>query len=169
MPATGWGACLGVVAFVALVGMGRTDDGWMPFLDGINLVFHEAGHPVFGLLGWEPLTILGGTLMQGLVPILVGGHFLWRRQALGVALAGAWFGQNFLNIARYMADARAEALPLVGGGEHDWATLLGRWGLLDQDLRLASRVATLGWVIMVGACGWMAWRALRRPSSLEGP
>ena len=147
--------------FLLLVALGRSEDGWMPFLDGINLIFHEAGHPVFGILGWETLAILGGTLMQVLVPLLLAGSFWFKRQPLGVALCGQWAGQNLLNIARYMADARAQLLPLVGGGEHDWGILLMQWDLLRKDQILASRIAALGWAIMAGWALWLALRAVR--------
>jgi len=44
---------------------------------------------------------------------------IWRRgQAPGVAASGIWFLENWLNIARYLADARSMELPLVGGGDH---------------------------------------------------
>ncbi|WP_257306374.1 hypothetical protein [Geothrix campi] len=136
----------------------RSEQGWIPLLDGVNLVFHEAGHPLFGLLGWEVLTILGGTLMQLLVPLLALGTFWLRRDAVGTAVTGIWVFENLLNIARYVADARAQVLPLVGGEEHDWAMLLGRWGLLAQDTALAHGLQTLGWLGMAACCAWLAWR-----------
>ncbi len=138
-----------------------SSDGWIPLLDGVNLLFHEAGHPIFGLLGWETLGILGGTLMQLLVPLMVGLAFWRSRQTLGVAVAGLWIGENALNIARYMADARAQLLPLVGGGEHDWGTLFGQWGCLAYDTAIASAVRAAGWLVMLGAWAWLAWRGWR--------
>lgn len=135
-----------------------SESGWVPLLDGVNLVFHEAGHPVFGILGWEPLAILGGTLMQLAVPLLVAGSFWFRREAAGTAFAGIWCFENLLNIARYVGDARAQVLPLVGGGEHDWADLLGRWGLLAQDASLAQALRAAGWLGMAACLGWLAWR-----------
>ena len=132
--------------------------GWIPLLDGANLLFHEAGHPLFGILGWEPLTVLGGTLMQLLVPLVVIGAFWFRRDTLGTAVAGVWTFENLLNIARYVADARAQLLPLVGGGEHDWADLLGRWGCLAQDTRLAQAIRVAGWIGMLTCWGWLVWR-----------
>jgi hypothetical protein len=134
------------------------EQGWVPLLDGVNLLFHEAGHPLFGLLGWEPLTVLGGTFMQVLVPLLVGGAFWLRRDTLGAATAGVWIFENLLNIARYVADARAQRLPLVGGGEHDWAELLGRWGCLAQDTGIAQVIRGCGWVGMLACWAWLAWR-----------
>ena len=135
-----------------------SESGWIPLLDGVNLVFHEAGHPVFGILGWEPLAILGGTLMQLAVPMLVAGSFWFRREATGTAFAGIWCFENLLNIARYVGDARTQVLPLVGGGEHDWADLLGRWGLLAQDTSLAHGLRVLGWLGMAACWAWLAWR-----------
>jgi hypothetical protein len=41
--------------------------GWIPILDSANLAFHEAGHPLFGLLSAR-LSVYGGTLMQLLIP-----------------------------------------------------------------------------------------------------
>lgn len=156
----GTGAFVGTsLGLVALAGIALVaEPGWIPLLDGVNLVFHEAGHPIFGLLGWEPLTILGGTLMQLLVPLLVAGSFWLRREVPGTTVAGAWCFQNFWNIARYVADARSQVLPLVGGGEHDWADLLGRWGLLAQDQALAGGLRTFGWLGLLGCWAWLAWR-----------
>ncbi len=144
--------------FLGWVVVGRTGDGWMPFLDGINLIFHEAGHPIFGIFGWETLTILGGTLMQLLVPLALLVSFWIKRQPLGVALCGQWTGQNLLNIARYMADAQALLLPLVGGGEHDWSELFVRWGVLHRDAIYAGRLVTLGWIMLVAWGLWLGWR-----------
>jgi hypothetical protein len=100
--------------------------------------------------------------MQLIVPLLVVGSAWFKRQSLAVSLAGVWFFENFLNIARYMADARAQLLPLVGGGEHDWTTLFGQWGVLRHDTAIASVVRALGWIGMI-ACllEWLGWRWFR--------
>ena len=149
-------ASLGFAGLMAVAATSR--DGWIPLLDSVNLVFHEAGHPVFGLSGSETLGFLGGTLMQVLVPMVVGGAFWRKRQSLGAAVAGVWAGENGLNIARYMADARSQLLPLVGGGEHDWATLFGQWGCLSRDTAIAGAVRAAGWLVMLGSWVWLAWR-----------
>lgn len=147
----------GGAALLFLVAL-QSEDGWIPLLDGVNLVFHEAGHPLFGLLGWETLAILGGTFLQLLVPLAVLASFWLRREAPGAAAAGLWCFENLLNIARYLGDARAQVLPLVGGGEHDWAMLLGRWGLLAQDEAIARALRAGGWLGMLGCWAWLAWR-----------
>ena len=50
-------------------------------------VFHEAGHLLFGVFGWETLTVLGGTLMQLLVPMPVFAVAWGRCHAAGTGLA----------------------------------------------------------------------------------
>ncbi len=149
-------ASLGFAGLMLVAATAR--EGWIPLLDGVNLVFHEAGHPIFGLFGSETLGFLGGTLMQILVPVLVAGAFWRKRQTVGAAVAALWAGENGLNIARYMADARSQLLPLVGGGEHDWATLFGQWGCLSRDTAIAGAVRTAGWLVMLGAWAWLGWR-----------
>ncbi len=51
--------------------------GWVPILDSANLAFHEAGHPLFGILS-DRLMVYGGTLMQLLMPGICA--FEMRRQ-----------------------------------------------------------------------------------------
>jgi hypothetical protein len=138
-----------------------TASSWI-FLDFVNLAFHEAGHLAFSFLG-STMHYLGGTLGQLLVPGLLFFHFLVRqRQPLGAAFCLWWFGQNFINISVYMADARELALPLVGGGDHDWNELFFRFGLLAQDsvLRVSNATRMVGVVVMVVGLAWCAYFAL---------
>ena len=125
-------------------------DGFLLILDSVNLAIHEFGHPFFGVFG-ESMGLWGGTLAQLLLPLILAGVFWHQRSALSMCIVGVWFFENFLNVARYIADARAQELPLVGGGEHDWANILGRHGMMDQDLAIASVVRTTGWIGMI-AC-----------------
>lgn len=153
-PAEFWASVAAVGLLFALIVF--DDDGFLLLLDGANLAFHEAGHIFFGLLGMT-LGLYGGTLGQLVFPIVAGVKFWQQRQAVAFALSGVWLFQNFLNIARYMADARAQVLPLVGGGEHDWYHIFTRWGVLDSDTTIASLTQTAGWLGMIGCMLWL-WR-----------
>jgi hypothetical protein len=79
-----------------------------------------------------------------------------------------WTGASLMDLAPYIADARALRLPLLGGGTgaevegHDWEYLLGALGLLGADVTLGRLSFALGALVMLGALGWggvVLWRA----------
>jgi hypothetical protein len=122
-------------------------------LDGVDLAIHETGHLVFGPFG-ELIGFAGGTLMQLIMPALFVGYFLRRGDRHSASVALWWVGQNCANISVYAADARAQELPLVGGGEHDWAYMLGRFGWLSHDQGVGRAFHGLAVLLMFGACVW---------------
>ncbi len=140
------------------------------FMHLINLPFHEAGHILFGFDG-ELLKSMGGTLAQLLLPLVCGVTLLWKRaDTFGASICLWWFGQNFIDIAPYIADARAGDMPLLGGntgstspyGFHDWEFILGETGLLAYDKTFAVMSLNSGRLIMLVAIGWggfLLWRA----------
>ena len=65
------------------------------------------------------------------------------------SLASSWFFENFHYISVYIGDASIEALPLAGGGEHDWNWLLTHYGHLHADTEIAAKVNTIGYVGIV--------------------
>ncbi|MDR3412808.1 MAG: hypothetical protein P4L87_17980 [Formivibrio sp.] len=139
--------------------MALTGEKWVWILDGANLLFHEAGHPIFGLLS-ERLMVYGGTLGQLVFPTIVWWKFQRQREVAGTYVSALWFGENWLNIGRYMADARAQVLPLVGNGDriHDWNEILVRWGLLNADTALGGLVRFMALIGILAATGWLIWR-----------
>jgi hypothetical protein len=137
--------------------------GWVPLLDSTNLAFHEAGHPAVGMFS-ERLTVYGGTLFQLLFPLAAAVHFSREGNRTGASLSVVWLGENFHNIARYMADAREQVLPLVGNGDHDWAEIFSRWHVLHLDTRIAGMTHFIGWLLMAGAVVWL-FRVWRRDMS----
>ena len=120
------------------------------FLDGVNLAFHEAGH-LFLAFGGQTLHMLGGTLGQLFFPVAAGLHFRAREDRFASALCTLWLGESLMNVAVYLGDARAQALPLVGGDIHDWAWLLPRVGLLPYCETLARALHVVASAIVVGA------------------
>ena len=149
---------LGVLALA----MWFTD--FVPLLDHFNLALHESGHLLFAILG-NTMSLYGGTLMQFVFPVAVTWHFWRLQQPLSAAVGVAWGLENVQYVAFYLADARAQQLPLVGGGEHDWFNILSRWGLLHWDTRLASLLNLLSWIGMA-ALAWWAW-SYGRPRPLR--
>lgn len=123
------------------------------FLDYVNLPLHEFGHLFFSPFG-ESLQILGGTISQLSWPILFIVYFLQRNDNLASSFCLFWFGENFINIGKYIADARSMLLPLLGGGIHDWNFLLGKWHLLKYDQIIGNFVFVFGVIIMLAAILW---------------
>jgi len=155
---TGWqltGFGLGLAAFLGLIGV--STPGFIFGLDHANLLFHEAGHPIVGLVSTR-LEPYGGTLGQLAFPVAVAVSFWRKRSAPAFAAGVIWFFENGLNIARYMADARAMELPLVGGGDHDWNTIFSRWHLLPHDVSIAGGVRVVAWAGILLAVAWVVWR-----------
>jgi hypothetical protein len=109
----GWLCFYGILVIYA-----GTDRSGFLFPDYVNLIIHEGGHFFFSWFGYT-ITILGGTLGELIVPLLCTSYYFVQRETIAVAFCGFWFFENFLYIGTYMADARAEALPLVGSGDHD--------------------------------------------------
>ncbi len=143
------------------------------FLHLINLPFHEAGHILFAPFG-RFLSVLGGSLMQILVPLVVAGAFLWRRNPFGGAVGIWWLGESCLDLAPYIADARAGQLLLLGGvtgseveDYHDWEMILRQLGWLRHDIALARLTHVLGAILILLALLWagaILYRQLRRPA-----
>jgi hypothetical protein len=109
------------------------------------------------------MTVLGGSLMQLLVPAVVVAAFLWKREAFGATVGVWWLGQSLVDLAPYIYDASRLVLPLLGGvtgadvpGYHDWNNILSRLDLLSSDWLIAKWAARIGaWLILL----FMAWGA----------
>lgn len=150
------GFAMGVGLFLVLVAL--SPRGFVFGVDHANLLFHEAGHVFVGFFS-QRLEPYGGTLGQLVFPVALAVSFWRKGRKVAVAACWIWFFENWLNIARYMADARALELRLVGGGQHDWNTIFHRWNVLQYDTQIAAWVDAIGWVGMGVAGLWLAWQA----------
>ncbi len=138
------------------------------FLHLINLPFHEAGHILFSPLG-PFLTALGGSLMQLIVPaVCAGALLLGTRDPFGASVCTWWLGENLLDVAPYIADARVLQLVLLGGRTgaevegHDWEYILASLGWLHLDRTLGAAAQRLGILIMAAALVWGGLVLLRQ-------
>jgi len=129
-------------------------------IDFANLMIHEAGHMLFAPFGYT-IRILGGTLNELLVPLLCAAAFWWKRETTAVAFCSFWFFENFLYIGSYMSDARTAAQPLVGSDESDWTILFTQWGVLIHDQQIGQTMRDLGYLGMLAAAAWLAFRTFR--------
>jgi len=151
-----------LVFYVGFVFYAFSAHGGFLFIDSANLVVHEGGHNLFGWFG-PTLGLWGGTLLQWLVPFLLAAYFFTERQTTGFVFSLFFFFENWLYTATYMADARAQELPLVTTGdpefaEHDFFRIFSNLGVLNQDTKIAAAVRALGWCGMLATVVWFAWR-----------
>ena len=121
---------------------------WVPVLDDANLIFHEAGHVIFSPFG-ELLYTAGGSIFQILLPLLLVIPFVRKQDYFGALLMLWWAGENMIGVGRYIADARAQELELIGG-EHDFALILSRWPhVMRYDTAIGGAVRDVGITIML--------------------
>lgn len=164
-----WGRyLLGAVASVAIgwvaFGAGRP----VPALDLFDLGVHELGHLLTALMP-RMVMFLSGSVLQVAVPVALAAYFLVRRgEWASAGFCLAWAGTSARDVAVYVADAPIQALPLIGGGTHDWAYLLGPQGFdcIDRAGAIAGFIEVVGLLMVVGGVGVCLWPAARR---LWGP
>jgi len=150
-----------------------TNPDYSCILSPLNLGIHELGHFIFSFFG-RFLYTLGGTIFQVSVPVLAGFNFYRQKDFFAISLSLGWLSTNLFDIARYVADARAQILPLVSPfGEsaiHDWNYMLDKLGLLPYDLVLAS-ILRIAAVISMAICflsgAWILWQMINWKDETE--
>ncbi|HET8541529.1 MAG TPA: hypothetical protein VFL83_16755 [Anaeromyxobacter sp.] len=164
LPAPAAWQAAGVAAFAALLAWSHLSHGVLAaVVSGADLVFHEAGHPVFGILGSRLLMYLGGTIAQLAIPLAAAAAFALRRRTAAFAVALVWVGFNLESVGAYAADAMDRALPLLApdADSHDWWNILGILGLRERCRGIGGAIAGAGWALWAGAPAWLGWRWLR--------
>ncbi|GBE03820.1 hypothetical protein BMS3Abin09_00743 [bacterium BMS3Abin09] len=141
----------------------------------INLPFHEAGHLVFRPFG-QFISSLGGSLGQILIPLMCLGTLLLKtRDTFGASVTLWWTGQNFIDLAPYINDARTLTMPLLGGntgrfspyGFHDWEFILTESGLLQHDHFIAGLSFTIGSILIILSFVWGGFLLYKQYRNLE--
>jgi hypothetical protein len=153
-----------LVAGTALLARSQLTQGWLAaIVDGFDLLVHEAGHPVAGLLGVRFIAFLGGTLAQLAPPAVAAVVFARTGQPASLAAAVVWLGVNLVNVGTYAADAEARALPLLGAGPegHDWWNMLGALGVREHARAIGGAIRWAGWSLEALAPAWAAAAWLR--------
>lgn len=172
-----WRRDLGaLVACVALALLGLRG-GRVPLLSLADLGFHELGHLVCyvldAFLPWPSIvTAAAGSAAQATVPVGLAAYFVHARgDRAAAAVCLTWAATALADVARYVADAPYESMPLLGG-LHDWATILGPDHLdrLDLAAPLAAGLDRFAWSLLLSALVLAAWPLVRSaaPSGSAG-
>jgi hypothetical protein len=108
------------------------------------------------------------------VPFLLAVYFFNQRETAGFVFSLFFFFENWLYTATYMADARAQVLPLVTTGnaefaEHDFFRIFTDLGVLNYDTTIAAVVRLLGWCGMIAVVIWFARQKTGNVSAIQAP
>lgn len=124
------------------------------------LIVHEAGHTFFSIFGSRILTIIGGSLNEILLPLLIVIFTIFNRYKKGTQFALYLLGSAWFSVAFYAADGGQRQLPLIGnlGKEsHDWYNLLIHFNLLDSDASIALVFVIIGSTLYIAAITVPLW------------
>lgn len=126
-----------------------------PLIGGLYFIefgVHEISHIVTMFLP-PTLTALAGSVGEiGFTLLIAYAGFKARSYFAGI-FGLLWTTLAMNSVGRYMADARAQQIPLAGPGDavqHDWHFIFSQLGWLEADATLGSLVQWTGNVI--GTC-----------------
>ena len=144
------------------------------FMHNIDLIFHEAGHILFMPFG-RFMTILGGSLFQVMMPLIVLFTFLIKnRNPFAASVALWWTGQSLMDLAPYIDDAIDQKLVLLGGrtgadapGNHDWGNILIDLDMLEKHREIATLADNSGTLLMLLAFAWGGYMLYRQFGNLS--
>lgn len=134
------------------------------------LIIHEAGHTFMGFFGNRTLTILGGSLYEITLPVLILVYFLYNRMLTGIQFGFYLVGSAFLSVGFYAADAGARQLPLIGDlgdSAHDWGNLLTSWNLLAYDTEIGVGLTIIGAICFLAALSVPLWLTTYESSVID--
>jgi len=169
-PVARWALVAWLIFYLLFLYQALRGQGPLLMIDLVFVPVHEGGHLLFRFFG-QWIGIAGGTLLQLFAPFALAVYFALQRHVTGTAFCAFFFFEQFLPIATYMADARAQALPLLTVGDaeyviHDWNYLFSSLGVLNHDTAIAAIVRTLGWL---GMCATVAWLIYRSRATWNSP
>ena len=147
------------LAFFAFTLIG---DVRVPGLAYVDLGFHELGHLLAFPLS-EVWTAMAGSIFQVGIPFVVAVYFWGSGSQHDNAAAGLCFGWAATaasDVARYIADAPIERLPLIGG-DHDWAFVLSELNQMHKAGTYAGFTRLAAWLMLLGGFALLAQRYLR--------
>lgn len=135
------------------------------FIGGLYFVefgVHEASHLAVAFLP-SILVAAAGSFGEIVFTVLIV-FAAWKAKSYFAVIFGTlWVALAMNSVGRYMADARAQQLPLIGPGEtvqHDWNFVFAQLGWLNADMIIGTTVRGLGDLIGLIALGFGLWLLL---------
>lgn len=128
---------------------GRMDNIFLGGLYFIQFGVHEASHLIFGFMPAVFVAASGSLSEIVFTSLVVIAAFKAKAYFAGIfGLLWVMMAMNSAGI--YMADARAQAMPLIGPGDtvqHDWHFVFSQLGWLNADTAIGGSLRIFGDVI----------------------
>lgn len=138
-------------------------------IDNFLLITHEAGHTFFGFFGSRFITILGGTLFEILLPILIFVYGWWNQNRIVAQLGLLLTAFAWIESSAYAADAVTRKMPLIGNlpkSAHDFYNLFSMKGVLDEHMFYAWIMYWVGIIVLMLFFSFPLWER-RKYESVE--
>lgn len=151
-----------ILGYVAWAGWAHVQDSqFSDITAGVTMGIHELGHFV---TAWAPQIVCAamGSVFQVLAPVYLLYSFVKQREYFGLSVAGFWLSSSLFQLAAYVADARAQELPLVSLSHtdeplHDWGYILGQLGLQQMDTAIGGAIRLVAIATLLASLAWGAW------------
>lgn len=130
-----------------------------PILSGMYLVqfgVHEVSHILFSFL-LPILTAAAGSLSEIALASLIVVAAIKGNSRWAMVFGLLWLMMAFISMGNYMADARAQLMPLMGPSPdlvHDWHFVFGELGWLNADVVIGTTMKVIGWIIGAAALAY---------------
>lgn len=130
-------------------------------INAVDFGVHELGHILFSPFGML-MTYMGGSLWQVIFPLLWFAALLKKGWYFASSLCLCWCGFSLLDVADYVADARARAFPLASlssdyDSAHDWYNILSQLNALESDLTIAAVLRFVAHIIILAGFVMALW------------
>lgn len=141
--------------FIQLLGFRQSETNNL-FISGLYLVqfgVHEVGHMAF-MFAPPLVTALAGSACEILFTVLIVVAAVRAKSYWALVFGLLWMMMALMSVGNYMADARAQAMPLMGpsvDAVHDWNFIFGELGWLQADVVLGTITKVIGGIVGAGA------------------
>lgn len=144
--------------FILIVGF-RHGEPLNPIIGGMYFVqfgVHEASHLIVMFLP-SILVAFAGSFGEIMFPVLITIAALKGKAHFAAIFGLLWLSLALRSVGQYMADARTQAIPLIGPGEnikHDWNFIFSELGWLGADTTIGGAMQVIGVIIGVLALAY---------------
>lgn len=110
---------------------------------------HEVSHIIVMFLPPILIALAGSAGEIGFTALIAYAGFRTKSYFAGI-FGLLWMALAMNSVGRYIADARAQAIPLIGPGDtvqHDWHFILSQLNLLESDVLLGTIIRVSGDIV----------------------